>query len=290
MPLNRFALLAFLTIAGCTVDRSGLAYPCEVYLADDAALHTDGAIPGWCLDRLQDGAALVDADMHLLDAGPEEDGGDAGDAADAEMPDAGPEDADVDAGTDAGSDAGPEDGGPPDSGPPDAGPRDAGPPDGGPVDAGTDAGPSPIGCASGTVNQAYPGDMVGCDGALDQCTAETLCGSGWHLCTYSEYAARGGDAVTATTLRWIASCVRATDCSLAGSPTNATCGSCTRTGGSPVTVGRTCAGGSDLSDTDCPLGVTAGTASMGYRLLSESLCTRTSISSTRGAFGATCCR
>ncbi len=285
MPLNRFVLslaLAFLAItSGCSLDRAGLAYACEAHLMNDAELRADGAIPGWCLDRLRDGS-MSDA-SELLDASPE----DSGDTGDAELADTGPVDADVDAGTDAGNDAGPEDGGPPDSGPP-----DAGPPDSGMEDAGTDAGVSPIGCDDGTVEQPYAGhpDMVGCDGAFDQCTAETLCGSGWHLCTYSEYAARGGDTVTPTTVRWIASCVRATDCSVAGTPTNATCGSCTRTGGSPVIVGRTCAGGSDLSDTDCPLGVVAWTAPMGYRLLGETTCLRTNISSTIGTFGATCCR
>lgn len=286
MPLNRFVLsmaLAFLAItSGCSLDRSGLAYNCEGHLMDDAELHTDGAIPGWCLDRLRDGS-MADAEV-LPDAGPE-DGGDAGDA---ELPDAGPADADIDAGMDdAGSDAGPEDGGPLDSGPP-----DAGPPDSGMEDAGTDAGVSPIGCDDDTVEQLYAGhpDMVGCDGALDQCTAETLCGAGWHLCTYSEYTGRGGDTVTATTIRWIASCVRRGDCSLEGTPTNAMCGSCSRVGGTGVILGRTCAGGSDLTDTDCPLGVVAWTAPMGYRLLSETLCTRTNVSSTRSTFGATCCR
>lgn len=250
-------------------DPSDLAYwrdvpPPAWWLAecpfDASVIMPDGGVPD---------DAMVDAGS---DAGVDASVADAGDAA-IEMMDAGP-----DAGSDAGRDAGPRDGGPPDSGPPDAG-----------SDAGTDAGPSPIGCGDGTVDQAYPSaDMVGCNGSATQCAADTLCGSGWHLCTYSEYEARGGATVVTTAFRWIASCVRRADCTVEATPTDGICGSCSRTGGTATTLGTSCPAGSTLTDTDCPLGAVAGMSS--WRLLGESTCTRSTVSATNGLYGATCCR
>lgn len=63
-------------------------------------------------------------------------------------------------------------------------------------------------CADGTDDQVYGADMVGCDGASNQCLAETLCAAGWHLCPFSEYVVRGGKTTKASAERWLRSCVR----------------------------------------------------------------------------------
>ncbi|TAK04904.1 hypothetical protein EPO33_02805 [Patescibacteria group bacterium] len=284
MPLHRLVLsLVILTVAtpGCMLDRSGLAYNCEARLMDDAALHTDGAIPGWCLDRLRDGST-ADAGAPP-DAGPE-DGGDAGDA---ELPDAGPSDA----GTDAGRDAGPEDGGPPDSGPPDAGPPDAGPSDAG-TDAGRDAGLPPVGCDDGTVEQPYVGrdDMVGCDGALTQCEAAALCGAGWHLCTFAEYRTRGGAVAPATTYRWLAGCTREMCGGLVG-PGTAVCASCAPGTGTSIDVSYDCSASRAHAEAACNQGITADTDPIGNHLVSPALeCVRARIFPAAMTLGATCCR
>src|SRR5262245_3088892 len=64
-------------------------------------------------------------------------------------------------------------------------------------------------CADGSDDQVYTGNaMVGCDGLATQCDAATLCSPSWHMCTYEEYADRGGKDQPAKTLRWLKSCVR----------------------------------------------------------------------------------
>lgn len=287
MPLNRLApwfLIAVLACtSGCLLDRSPIdPFDCVGALADDAALHTDGAIPGWCLAQLD--GAVADA-MVLPDAGID------ADLPDADLPDAGPPDGGTaDGGSDAGMDGGSPDGGRPDAGPPDAGPGDSGPPDGG-----TDAGP-PAGCADGTVDQPYPGrtDIVGCDGAVPQCMAETLCDAGWHLCSFSEYQARVGTVRTATTFRWLASCVRSGCGDLtADPPTDGVCGAAICSSGSTATLTLQYQCGS-LAPTEtvaCNVGVVADTDPIGNHVgLPSTPCSRARIMPVGMGNGATCCR
>lgn len=89
--------------------------------------------------------------------------------------------------------------------------------------------PSLVGCADETAEQVYQSNMVGCNGMETQCNAVVLCGRGWHLCTMSEYATRGGETTRPTSPRWIASCIRDNR----GTPycaTNAVCPNCTAMG------------------------------------------------------------
>jgi hypothetical protein len=64
------------------------------------------------------------------------------------------------------------------------------------------------GCADGAVGQVYSQNMVGCDGATDQCQADALCAIDWHLCTLTEYAVQGGGDEWANVERWLAGCIR----------------------------------------------------------------------------------
>jgi hypothetical protein len=79
--------------------------------------------------------------------------------------------------------------------------------------------PSPPPCASGQPKQNYCNRadtseviMAVCPGYIDsQCDAGEACGPGWHLCTGTDYLARGGrdipqpDGIVSA---WIAACVR----------------------------------------------------------------------------------
>jgi len=56
--------------------------------------------------------------------------------------------------------------------------------------------------------------MATCMGSDSQCTAEDACATGWHLCTGTEYLARGGKTIpqNSTIIRaWIAACGRDLD-------------------------------------------------------------------------------
>jgi hypothetical protein len=88
------------------------------------------------------------------------------------------------------------------------------------------AGADPAACADGSVEQTYGADMVGCDGGANQCLAEQLCGTGWHLCPYSEYVARGGAEFKATSERWLRACVREAGDDTAMCPSEVICQSC----------------------------------------------------------------
>ena len=265
-----------LLVAGCSVDRSGLAY--AIPAAADAGLDADVAVAdGSFIDSPSfDAAVPADAGREPRDA--------AEDAfADAAPLDAAPDDAGAaDAGTDAGRDAGPEDGGPPDGGPPDSGPAEL------------DAGP-PVGCADDSIEQRYEdtaGDlvMVGCDGARDQCTAEMLCAPGWHLCNQAEYAAHGGDGTPATAARWLAGCLRLGNCTSTGG-SSAICGDCSVEGGAPLAIfGNACPGVIRLESVECPVGVIASTMDGRYRLDGYPECMYAEVAVTDMALGATCCR
>lgn len=255
------------------------------------------------------------------DMGPADDAGpDAGETPDAwSDPDTGPSDSGPieDAWVDP--DTGPVDSGPVDTGPapdafmdPDTGPADTGPADTGPPDTGpTDSGPPPcstapgIGCCDGTNDQIFlePFDpvrgMVGCRGSETQCTAEELCAPGWHLCTYPEFANRGGSAVLPLFQVWLAGCARHADCSpIAPVPPStlwevedAICdGMCSRTGGMSLEVGVSCMPPTvPVTDNDCPLGVVASGPRINT-LGSSGLCSYVSVQGTQNPEGAACCR
>lgn len=60
-------------------------------------------------------------------------------------------------------------------------------------------------CADGTVEQTYSSSMVGCNGSEKFDSAASLCIAGTHVCTASEYFARGGNATIPTADRWLSS-------------------------------------------------------------------------------------
>ncbi len=159
-------------------------------------------------------------------------------------------------------------------------------------DAGVDAGPPVPGCRDGTEDQVYPsGDMVGCDGALNQCMAGMLCASGWHLCTATEYQARV-DLPAFGLQRWIASCIRHGCSSDATSPTDDICGDCT-SGEAMTSVAASydCGTGAPKTMIDCDIGVVADTAPAGNHLVSRTgACTLAQVFQVRELFGAMCCR
>ncbi|TAK04905.1 hypothetical protein EPO33_02810 [Patescibacteria group bacterium] len=160
-----------------------------------------------------------------------------------------------------------------------------------PADTGVPAGP---GCLDGTVDQPYPGrsDIVGCDGAVDQCAASALCGAGWHLCGWDEFQTRTG-AATATTVRWIAGCAREA-CSLDPMRVReGVCGDCTSGGAMlPMAVSFACSGASPpREEISCDVGVVAFTDPIGRRIGSTTApCLRAEAFPTRERYGATCCR
>lgn len=103
---------------------------------------------------------------------------------------------------------------------PDAGPSDAGPesdtfvdPDTGPVDSGPfDGGPTctGTGCCDGTRELFVYGEfmrMCTSDTPVTQCSAESVCGVGWHLCTPIEYRMRGGESIVPAMDAWMAGCL-----------------------------------------------------------------------------------
>ncbi len=223
------------------------------------------------------GAPASDAEM---DSGPNDGGTDA-------KIDSGPDDAGSDAGYDAGTDAGIDAGF-------DAG-TDAG------YDAGHDAGvdawvPPTIGCADGTVEQLYPGhtDIVGCNGSVNQCSAAPLCGTGWHLCTFSEYAVRGGATTSTTTRRWLASCIahEAPSGCPAGypRPTDSVCPSCAWYGPPAVLaiVGFYC-GGAMFAGNGCHTGLAAGETLAAWGQDGSAPCTWGYAGFAGETAGATCC-
>lgn len=99
------------------------------------------------------------------------------------------------------------------------------------------------GCADALPKQTYGGDMVGCNGNTNQCNAETLCASGWHLCTLAEYVARGGKDVPATGRWWLKACVRTNDADVLFCPKDEWCNNCSSSGApAPLVASQDCSG------------------------------------------------
>ena len=161
---------------------------------------------------------------------------------------------------------------------------------------GSERGEPPEGCRDGTVEQIYNDAMVGCDGALTQCEAHTLCNDGWHLCPFDEYNERGGDITMATEYRWLAACVREVPSdALACPPTTNICGGdCLSSGGFPPEPVRfSCQDETVVAMTmDVgPLGVLAGAAGPRTHLVcpGNSPCSFVETNLTNQPSGATCC-
>jgi hypothetical protein len=116
-------------------------------------------------------------------------------------------------------------------------------------------------CSSGTMVYNFSPTMVVCQhpSLVTQCQAPAVCNvaGGWHLCTATEYRARGGVTTPHSYDNgWIASCIRTSG--TVHAPTNAICpGSCQ--GGftwPPKTIGWTCGSGTaDKVHTDPTIGV-----------------------------------
>ena len=153
---------------------------------------------------------------------------------------------------------------------------------------GSDAG-THMGCADGTVEQEYSAKMHGCDGEKTQCDAESLCASGWHLCTMSEYVSRGGATTPASVRRWIASCIR-TGCGAPTYPTDEICGGvCENAMGSMPDMVWDCSGSLADTESNCAVGLVShgGTLRLGSQ---ASACVYARQLGTNGAVGAVCCR
>ena len=78
-----------------------------------------------------------------------------------------------------------------------------------------DQGPPPPPCTGATTEAAYPGwtDLTVCMSTVfhTQADAAKLCASGWHMCTATQYLARGGTKYVLTNqgpLYWLAACVK----------------------------------------------------------------------------------
>ncbi len=155
------------------------------------------------------------------------------------------------------SDGGTKDAGPTDAGPdgpkPEAGiAPDAGPDSGGPgvADAASagDGSASTGGCTAGMTEAKYTGwnKMVECSTktgtALTQCASTKRCATGWHLCTATEYLARGGKVSGGKGFAGMAGCVR-NGLPFTTWPLDGVCGSCAGTHGSNVVSSWYCAGG-----------------------------------------------
>lgn len=69
--------------------------------------------------------------------------------------------------------------------------------------ASTSPTPSIAACADGTNDQVYSTSMVGCNGSVNWTNKGALCTAGSHVCSFAEYAARGGSTTQPTQTRWL---------------------------------------------------------------------------------------
>jgi hypothetical protein len=120
-----------------------------------------------------------------------------------------------------------------------------------------------LGCALGTSVSTSASNVVVClagsGQSMDQCTAATtVCASGWHMCTASEYrAVAAGAAITAQQV-WIAGCIR--DGAAPFAPTDAVCSQCVNTTGSEASAAWNCSNGFAFKSRSLHLGLYAHTS------------------------------
>ncbi len=114
-----------------------------------------------------------------------------------------------------------------------------------------DLGPAPLGCSSGFTNIfAYASNMILCQttgSAFNQCKAAG-CAAPGHLCTASEFRARGGVAQAAPAVAWLAGCIRSGGSSSA--PTDMVCGDCSGFAQLNADLAWSCSSGAVLLNSD----------------------------------------
>lgn len=161
-------------------------------------------------------------------------------------------------------------------------------------------GGSSSGCADDSVEQAYADSpiMVGCNGNVNQCGSAALCATGWHLCTYAEYVARGGANEKASANRWLAGCVRQYDSPTVSCPAEDenVCGNaCASTSAEALNVHFKCDGSEPIASDQVNLGLLASNIQMrpGCDTAECSYVDVVTASAGKSAlenFGATCCK
>lgn len=113
------------------------------------------------------------------------------------------------------------------------------------VDALPDA-PAATEPCKATKGTEYASNMVLCTGPsldADQCMAEaTFCAPGWHLCTASEFLARGGTTMPASNAAWLAACIRENGGTVT-TPSDGICSSCAQATASTEVLARGCTNG-----------------------------------------------
>jgi hypothetical protein len=155
----------------------------------------------------------------------------------------------------------------------------------------SDAEPVGSGCADGTDDQVYRADMVGCDGSLSQCEAETLCSPEWHLCTYAEYVARGGSETRATENRWLRACIRETGVTTTTCPTDLICNTCGTSSLPSNPATWDCAGNVLESAAGSAIGVLSGKVTPERKPgCPDTDCSYASVSEAFTPLGGNCCR
>lgn len=148
----------------------------------------------------------------------------------------------------------------------------------------------PIGCADGTRENTYAVDMIGCGGNVAQCSAETLCAPGWHLCTYDEYSTRLSAPVPAMMGQWLSSCIRDGGPSLS-CPTTHVCTCATGPAGLMLDAVLSCDGTSVIQHANMPyVGLIAQmTPSMGRPGCAAAPCAPVTAVAPTTSHGAVCC-
>ena len=119
--------------------------------------------------------------------------------------------------------------------------------------------PPPPACASGSPSFVFAADkMVICSTSnKTQCTAHTACNEpAWHLCTASEYLARGGKTIVPPSSSvWLAACIRSGGGQV-HAPTDGVCPACNTATASNVCTAWPCTGGScSFTRSDAELGI-----------------------------------
>ncbi|MCB9738270.1 MAG: DUF4215 domain-containing protein [Deltaproteobacteria bacterium] len=62
---------------------------------------------------------------------------------------------------------------------------------------------APVGCADGTEDFKWNGEMVACDGNFLRSNFETACANGWHPANANEYATYGGKSKAPNKIYWV---------------------------------------------------------------------------------------
>lgn len=116
-------------------------------------------------------------------------------------------------------------------------------------------------CISSATQIPLSATMVSCDtGAkgLTQCAAGSMCGAQWHLCTATEFLARGGRTRATNPRAWLATCVRRNNQVFA--PTDTVCGDpCGSSSATALIVAWSCGSSAAYTSTARYVGAVAST-------------------------------